>query len=133
LEIGGHPLFRDEQRQLLQILEFLDALIGVRDEDLRLFWNIAATASVGILFSTASKPCSVLALMKKSMRPAGSRTRLFTFGPPGRDGDVESVFAVGAVGERLIEAAMLGLRHPIGAERHLVESLRVRRTGESRH
>ena len=43
--------------------------------------------------------------------------------PAGHDGDVEAVFPVGAVGDRLIEAAMLGLRHPIGAERHLVERL----------
>ena len=39
------------------------------------------------------------------------------------DGDVEPVFAVGAVGKRLVEAAVLGLRHPIGAEGDLVERL----------
>ena len=33
------------------------------------------------------------------------------------DGDVEAVFPVGAVGQRLVEAAVLGLGHPIGAER----------------
>ena len=44
-----------------------------------------------------------------------------------QDGHVEAVFAIGAVGERLIEAAMLGLRHPIGAEGDLVERLRGRR------
>ena len=40
----------------------------------------------------------------------------------GHDGDVEAVFPVGAVGERLVEAAVLGLRHPIGAERDFVEA-----------
>ena len=40
------------------------------------------------------------------------------------DGDVEAVFPVGAVGQRLVEAAVLALRHPIGAERDLVERLR---------
>ncbi len=44
---------------------------------------MAATATVGTFCSTASKPCSVLALMKKSSLPTGSRMRLFTFGPPG--------------------------------------------------
>ena len=47
------------------------------------FWNMAATASVGMFCSTASKLCSVFALMKKSILPTGSRMRLFTFGPPG--------------------------------------------------
>jgi hypothetical protein len=33
------------------------------------------------------------------------------------------VLALGAVGQRLVEAAVLGLGHPVGAERHLVERL----------
>ena len=45
--------------------------------------------------------------------------------PARHDGDVEPVFLVGAVGERLVEAAMLGLRDPVGAERDLVERLRA--------
>ena len=43
--------------------------------------------------------------------------------PALHDGEVEPVFPVGAVGERLIEPAVLGLRHPVGAERDLVERL----------
>ena len=43
--------------------------------------------------------------------------------PALHDGDVEPVLLVGAVGERLVEAAVLGLRHPVGAEAHLVERL----------
>ncbi len=43
------------------------------------------------------------------------------------DGHVEPVFAVGAVGERLVEAAVLGLGHPIGAEADLVQRLRLGR------
>ena len=42
--------------------------------------------------------------------------RLFTFGPPGTMVTSRPYSVVGAVGERLIEAAVLGLRHPIGAE-----------------
>ena len=49
------------------------------------------------------------------------------------DGHVEAVFRIGAVGDRLIEAAMLGLGDPIGAERNLVERLRLRgRQGRER-
>ena len=42
-----------------------------------------------------------------------------------QDGHVEAVFAIGAVGERLIKAAVLGFGHPIGAERDFVERLRA--------
>ena len=45
--------------------------------------ELAATATVGMLLATASKDCRLLALMKKSSLPTGSRMRLFTFGPPG--------------------------------------------------
>ena len=69
----------------------------------------------------------MLALMKKSSLPTGSRMRLFTFGPPGTMVTSSPYLRVGAVGERLIEAAVLGLRHPIGAEADLVERLRLRR------
>jgi hypothetical protein len=50
--------------------------------------------------------------------------------PAGDDGDVEAVFLIGAVGERLIEAAMLGLSHPVGGETHLVERPRDARPGQ---
>ena len=48
------------------------------------------------------------------------------------DRHVEAVFPVGAVGDRLIEAAMLGLGDPVGAERDLVELLGEGGRGESR-
>ena len=91
------------------------------------FWNIDATATVGMLLSTASKVCSVFAAMKKSIFAEIIRMRLLTLRPAGHDGDVEAVFLVGAVGDRLEEAAVLGLRHPVGAEGHLVQRLRRRR------
>ena len=42
----------------------------------------------------------------------------------GHDGHVEAVFAIGAVGERLEEAALLAFGEPVGAEGDLVEGLR---------
>ena len=39
------------------------------------------------------------------------------------DGDVEAVFLVRAVGDRLEESAMLGFRDPVGSERDLVQGL----------
>ena len=48
------------------------------------------------------------------------------------DGDVEAVFSIRAVGDCLIEAAVFGLRDPVGAERDLVELLRFRRSSGER-
>jgi hypothetical protein len=42
--------------------------------------------------------------------------------PALRDGHVEAVFLVSAVGEGLVEAAMLGLGEPVGAEGDLGEA-----------
>ncbi len=56
----------------------------------------------------------------------GQQDAVVGVGTSRHDGDVEAVFLVGAVGHRLEEAAMLGLRDPVGSERHLVEGLRAR-------
>ena len=53
--------------------------------------------------------------------------------PARHDGDVEPVLAIGAVDQRLVEAAVLGLRHPVGAEGDLVEGLRLRHDGCASH
>src|SRR5262245_47994829 len=47
--------------------------------------------------------------------------------PSGHDRDVETVLPVRAVGDRLVETAMLGLGDPVGAEADLVERVRRRR------
>jgi hypothetical protein len=57
----------------------------------------------------------------------GQEDTVVGVGATGHDGDVKAVFLVGAVGDRLEEAAMFGLRHPVGSKRHLVEGLRTRR------
>ena len=43
------------------------------------------------------------------------------------DRDVEAVFGVGAVGDRLVISAVLGLGEPVGPERNLVGGERGRR------
>ena len=47
------------------------------------FWKTAAMVTTGTLFATASNDISVFAAMKKSILPAISSIRLFSFGPPG--------------------------------------------------
>ena len=44
--------------------------------------------------------------------------------PARHDGHIEAICAISAVSKRLIEAAMLGFRHPVGAEGNPVERLR---------
>ena len=46
------------------------------------------------------------------------------------DRDLQPVFLVGAVGDRLVEAAVLAFGQPVGAEGDLVEILRRRLAGE---
>ena len=53
------------------------------------------------------------------MRPAGSRA-VVHLRAAGLDGHVQAVLFVGAVGQRLVEAAVRGLRLPVGGEDHLV-------------
>jgi hypothetical protein len=57
----------------------------------------------------------------------GQQDAIVGVGSTGHDGDVEAVFLVGAVGHRLEETAMFGLRDPVGSKRHVVEGLRARR------
>ena len=87
------------------------------------FWKIAATGTIGTFCSTASKLCSVFALMKKSILPTVKQDAVVHVRTALHDRHVEPVLAIGAVGERLIEAAVLALRDPVGAEGDLVERL----------
>ena len=78
--------------------------------------------------ATASKLCSEFALMKKSILRGEQQHAVVHLRAARHDGDVEAVFLVRAVRDRLIEAAMLGLGDPVGAERDLVERLGLRRS-----
>ena len=74
------------------------------------FWNRLATATIGMPCFTASKAWMILAPMQKSTRPAASSSAVVGLRAALHDGHVEPVFGIGAVDDRLIEAAMLGLR-----------------------
>ena len=93
------------------------------------FWKSAATTMVGMFCSTVMKspimsPPMIEFDLAGEQQHAAVRLR-----PARQDRDVEPVFFVSAVDERLIIAAGLGIGEPIGAERDLVE--RESRTREN--
>ena len=64
--------------------------------------------------------------------PATSSCRRVHLRSAHADRHVETVLPIGAFRQRLVEAAMLGLRQPVGAEDELVQRLRVqRRSGQA--
>ena len=109
--------------------QLLDALIGMRDQHLRVLLEHGGDLDGRHVLLDGVETLQRVGAQKKSILPTSSSMRLLAFGPPWDDGDIEAVFAVGAVGERLIEAAMLGFRHPVGAEGDFVERLRRGRAG----
>jgi hypothetical protein len=84
---------------------------------------MVATASVGMLFSTASNDRNVLALANPSIRAHRQKQTVVDVRPTLNDGHIKTMTAIGAVRQRLVEAAVLGLRHPVGAERKLLQWL----------
>jgi hypothetical protein len=85
------------------------------------FWKIAATFTTGISSAAALKACRRSPPMWNWMRSASRSARLLTCGPPEMIVDVEAAFGVGAIGDRLVEAAMFGLGQPVGAEGDLCQ------------
>ena len=126
LEVRSQALLGNEQRQLLQVLEFLDALVGMRQQHLRiLLEDRGDDQGRDVLRDRVERLQRVGAHVE--FDPAGDQLQAVVHVRPARqDGDVEAVLLVGAVGHRLIEAAVLGLRHPVGGKSDLVELLGLR-------
>lgn len=125
LEVAGDAFLGDEQRQFLQVVELLDALIGMRNQDLRLLLEDRRDRDCrNVLQRRVERLKRVRAHVEldpsRDQRKAMVRVR-----PARQDRHIEAVLLVCAVHQRLIEAAVLALRHPIGRERHLVERLRL--------
>lgn len=61
------------------------------------------------------------------VNPAGQKQRLVVhLWAAGDDGNVQTAGLIGAVGDGLIETAVLGLGEPVGAEHHLFKGKRWR-------
>ena len=94
------------------------------------FWKWAATAMVGNVVLHRQEIADHVAAHEE-LDLAGDQQHAAVRGRAAlQNGDVEPVFGVSPVDQRLVIAAGLGIGDPIGAEGHLVEG--EGRSGESR-
>ena len=93
------------------------------------FWKIAATSITGMSCSAAENEPIRLPAMKNWILSAIEQCLVRRLRAALDDGDLQAVLLVGAVGDRLVEAAVLGFGQPVGAEGDLVE--RHRRAGQA--
>ena len=80
------------------------------------FWKIAATAFTGALALTMLSAMKSFEPMPKSAAPPARSCGTFTLGPPCTMRTFEPALGIEPLRERLVEAAMLGLRLPVGDE-----------------
>ena len=112
LEIGGDALLGDEQREPLEVLEFLDALIGMRDQHLRVLLEHGGDRDGRNVLLDRVEALQRVGAHEEVDLADRQQQPVVHVRAARHDGDVEPVFPIGAVGERLIEAAMLGLAPP---------------------
>ena len=95
----------------------------MRDQHLRVLLEIGRDFDGGDVLGDRVKTLQIVGGQEEVDLADRKENAVVHAGAALADGDVEPVFAVGAVGQRLVEAAVLGLRHPVGAEGDLVERL----------
>ena len=132
LEVGGDAFLRDEQRQPLEVAQAVDAAIGVGNHHLRVLLEHrrdregrnALRHRIERLQRVRAHE-EVDAADRQQELVVHLRTAL-------NDGHVEAVIAVSAVGQRLVEAAVLAFGDPVGAEHDFVGRVFAGRLGECR-
>jgi hypothetical protein len=127
LKIAGNPFLGHEQRQRLELFELCQLRFRMGQENLRVLLEDGGDRQyrhvVGGRIERHQRVRS-----HEEVELAGNQQHAIVVVRAARhDGDVEPVTPVGAVGHRLEKSAMLGLRHPVGSERDLVQRLGARR------
>jgi hypothetical protein len=126
-ELGDHPLeiglearvAEDELICVLQVFPGVHPLPGMASSaPAALSGNARRRPSAECSARRQRRPAACCRPCGSRILPASSSGRLFTCGPPWAIVDLEAAGLVGAVGDRLIVAAMLGLGEPVGAEGH---------------
>ncbi|MFK4490089.1 hypothetical protein ABIA45_005167 [Bradyrhizobium sp. USDA 336] len=133
MEVAGHAFLGDEQRQRLEVLDLGDLGIRLRQHHLRILLENRGDGDDGNVVGDGVERHQRVRGHEEIDLAGDQQHPVVLVRAAGDDGDVEAVFLVGAVGDRLEEAAMLGLGDPVGAEGDLVERLgaRRRKRGES--
>ena len=96
------------------------------------FWNVAATVTTGRSCSTHLQGLKVVTHEEVHL-PGEQQLQTVHLRTAHAHGHVETVLAIGAFGERLVEAAVLGLGVPVGTEHELLGRLRLCGTREHQH
>ena len=121
----------DQQRPALHLLEAVEARAGMGDHHLRILLEDRRDGEERRLLADEGE--GLEAVRHDHVDPAGQQQLAdVEAGPAGPEVDVDPTRLVEAGGDRLVVAAMLGLRAPVGVEGELVERCaRARRASGS--
>src|SRR5262249_8577259 len=119
-----HALFGDEQREFFQVGKFVDALIRVRDQHLRVFLKHGGDFDGRNLLLDRVEGLQRVGAEKEIYFADRQQDAFVDVWPARHDGDIEAIFAIRPVRQCLIEAAVLTFGDPVGAERDLIKRLR---------
>jgi hypothetical protein len=126
LVVGGEAVVPDQERQVEKLLPAVgDA--GMGEDDLRVLLEDRGDVHDRDFLGRGIEGLQEVAAHVE-LDAVGQQERAVVDLRAARDDlDVEAAFGVGAVGDRLVEAAMFGLGEPVGAEGDLVRSCAARR------
>ena len=114
----------DESRSFGQILEFVEANSGMRHEHLRVFLEIGGDDNErDVLFDGVESLEQARGHVEVEFA-RGEQDRVGGLGTALNDFNVEAVFGIGSIRDRLIESAVFGFGEPVGAKAHLVRRRR---------
>jgi hypothetical protein len=123
LEVGRDALLGDQQGQPLEVVELFDALVRMREQHLRVLLEHRGDHERRDVLLDRIQRLQVVGAHVEVDAADRQQQPVVHIWPARQDRDVEAVLAEGAVDQRLVEAAVLALRHPVGGEGHLVELL----------
>jgi hypothetical protein len=122
LVIGGEAVVPDQERQVLQLFPAVgDA--GMGEDDLRVLLEDRGDVDDRDLLGRGVERLQQVAAHVELDAVGQQERAVVDLRTAGDDLDVEAAFGVGAVGDRLVEAAMFGLGEPVGAEGDLESGL----------
>jgi hypothetical protein len=115
LVVGGEAVVPDQERQVEKLLPAVgDA--GMGEDDLRVLLEDRGDVDDRDFLGRGVEGLQQVAAHVELDAVGQQERAVVDLRAAGDDLDVEAAFGVGAVGDRLVEAAMFGLGEPVGAE-----------------